>query len=1103
MSRIEKSLRTFAKHGLRLVAPLVVMTSSVLSVAMTSSVASAATLNGLTIGINAVSPDYTPSGFTGNIFNYNTTTDNGRFTIEVQAHTPGNALPGGYVSVWDYYNGTRTLVCTIGSDYRYDWTGVIYGADPYRYYKCNVNNPAPTNATTGAHHYYAQFTDPCGNSCQSYYSNDQTYTDAIGYVLQSTFPWTAVDNSQYYGCNSSSCSYYGQSLKVYGYLTSQLTVPTGTINILLNGQAVSDGNGGTLCQGLTLSDYSNAVEWDYTGGAYCTIPYTDLPASGTHYEFSVQYVEDNTQAAGSMGDALHVVNDNISYTANESVNGGNYNVGPWWQYVVKYPVVVTGNDQTHAYGWYGQDNYNFTISNDYNNFQTAADNSTVLGPLFTNSSDFPNFSSLVTGDANYSAPSCTSPYGYFDYAHPRTWGINCTGGSASDFTFATHNSGTLTITKAATNVPVSGAPYAISPTGYNYWTTIPGGAYNCYNNYSNAKFCVDNAFINWGTNTNDAPYQQYYGVGAYNFSDLFRLGNQGWPASSGQDVTYYAFVAGTSSSPSGTVAFYSNGQLIYGCSAQPLFGAGYYGYGYSGYWNDANSTGFSVAECTVSNPAVNTVGNTITARYSGDTDYLTSSTGNPLNQKIFPAATVTLTSSQNPALSETALNGNTVTYTASVLGTVVDPYGNVLAPTGTVTFYLNHIEIPGCVGLSLSNTNNSGEATATCQQAVALLAYGAQANAISVSYSGDWQYVTAQTSSPLYQVIVDYLPQAPIVVTNSSTLHLSDYLLVAYTGGSGTGAVTISVANGTATGCNYDAGSNKVTASTTGTCVLTVAKASDALYASTSTDFTINVVKGTQSTLRVVNQSTNYGTTILVSTSGGSGSGSVTLSVANGTASGCVLNGTILSATSAGTCLVTATKAGDATYASATSAAQALTFSPLTQSAITLATTSTGINARNLQLAINGGSGTGAVSYYLVQGGTATGCSLSNGILSWSSAGTCIVSVSKAADSIYSSAQAGPFTVTITPAAVVPVNQATLTVTASKTTTTKGASVTLTARGGSGTGAVSYVKVSGTCSLTGRTLKNTRAGVCTVKATKAASTGYNAATSAVIRVTFR
>jgi hypothetical protein len=76
-----------------------------------------------------------------------------------------------------------------------------------------------------------------------------------------------------------------------------------------------------------------------------------------------------------------------------------------------------------------------------------------------------------------------------------------------------------------------------------------------------------------------------------------------------------------------------------------------------------------------------------------------------------------------------------------------------------------------------------------------------------------------------------------------------------------------------------------------------------------------------QAALTLTSLKGTVGSPLPLATSGGSGTGAVTYTVTNGTASGCSVSGSSLSATSAGTCIVTATKAGDSTYVSASSVA--------------------------------------------------------------------------------------------------------------------------------------------------------------------------------------
>ncbi len=86
-----------------------------------------------------------------------------------------------------------------------------------------------------------------------------------------------------------------------------------------------------------------------------------------------------------------------------------------------------------------------------------------------------------------------------------------------------------------------------------------------------------------------------------------------------------------------------------------------------------------------------------------------------------------------------------------------------------------------------------------------------------------------------------------------------------------------------------------------------------------------------QTSLTLTSTHGKVGTALKLATSGGSGGGGVTYTVTDGSAKGCSIAGSSLKATSAGTCDVTATKAGDSTYLSistTTSVAMALPAKP-------------------------------------------------------------------------------------------------------------------------------------------------------------------------------
>lgn len=168
-----------------------------------------------------------------------------------------------------------------------------------------------------------------------------------------------------------------------------------------------------------------------------------------------------------------------------------------------------------------------------------------------------------------------------------------------------------------------------------------------------------------------------------------------------------------------------------------------------------------------------------------------------------------------------------------------------------------------------------------------------------------------------------------------------------------------------------------------------------------------------QATLSAVSTSSSItvsGSSTL-STTGGSGSGNVTYSLVSGP---CTLSGATLTGTGAGSCVVTATKAADSTYASATSSQLSVGVSLAAQTILVVATTTSSINVNGTTtLSTTGGSGTGAVSYSLISGP----CTLSSATLTGTGVGSCIVTATKAADSTYSSATSSQLTVTITASA--------------------------------------------------------------------------------------
>jgi autotransporter-associated beta strand protein len=196
------------------------------------------------------------------------------------------------------------------------------------------------------------------------------------------------------------------------------------------------------------------------------------------------------------------------------------------------------------------------------------------------------------------------------------------------------------------------------------------------------------------------------------------------PSSTGQTVTFTATVTASApgtGTPTGTVTF-SEGTTMLGTGT--LDGNGH-------------------ATFSTSSLALGT--HTITAVYSGDTNF-TTSTSQPFTQTVLPPSTTTLVSSLNPSV-----YGQAVTFTATV-APVAPATGT---PTGTVMF------LDGTTVLGTGTLSN-GVASFTTSTLTAGL------HSITASYSGDTMFGPS-TSAVLSQMV----NQASTTTTLSSSANPS------------------------------------------------------------------------------------------------------------------------------------------------------------------------------------------------------------------------------------------------------------------------------------------------------------------------------------------
>lgn len=160
------------------------------------------------------------------------------------------------------------------------------------------------------------------------------------------------------------------------------------------------------------------------------------------------------------------------------------------------------------------------------------------------------------------------------------------------------------------------------------------------------------------------------------------------------------------------------------------------------------------------------------------------------------------------------------------------------------------------------------------------------------------------------------------------------------------------------------------------------------------------------------------------------------------------------------------------------------------QAALTvLANPSTLVFDATSALSVNGGSGTGSVSFAVTSG--ADVCEVNATTLTAIGVGTCTVAATKAADENFNAATA-MVDVTVTRA-----NQALLTVVATPSSIPLTRTAALSTNGGSGSGAVSFDVTEGAanCSIDDSMLTGSAVGTCTVTATKAADLHYHQTTA--------
>jgi hypothetical protein len=365
----------------------------------------------------------------------------------------------------------------------------------------------------------------------------------------------------------------------------------------------------------------------------------------------------------------------------------------------------------------------------------------------------------------------------------------------------------------------------------------------------------------------------------------------------------------------------------------------------------------------------------------------------------------------------------------------------------------------------------------------ALTATAAGSCVVSADQAGDGRYAAAPRV--VVTVAVDKAPQTIAFAPLSDKLATDAPFALAASGGGSPSPVTFAT---TSPACVVVGAG--VTLHGSGSCAITASQAGNANYAAAApVTRTFNVALAPQmiSFPQPAGFSWSGGQATIAATA--SSSLVVTFAVVSGP---CSLAASTLTATGAGSCVLSADQRGDVRYAAApqarvtvvvAKAAQAITFAPLPGKAATDAP---------FKLTATGG----ASGLPLVFATSSTACSLAGATLTLLRAGPCLVTVTEDgnADYLAATAVAQSFEVALAPQAITFPRPAGF--------SWAGGSATLAATASSGL-AVVYSVVSGPCSLTGATLTATAAGACVVAADQGGDVRYSAAVQSAATVQVR
>lgn len=385
----------------------------------------------------------------------------------------------------------------------------------------------------------------------------------------------------------------------------------------------------------------------------------------------------------------------------------------------------------------------------------------------------------------------------------------------------------------------------------------------------------------------------------------------------------------------------------------------------------------SVSGSTLSSSAAGSC--VITATKAQDANYLAQTATSTFEIAFANQAAVSITSAT------TVVYGSTLTLTASGgAGTGAFEFAKVSGPCSISGTTLSTTAVGNCIFQARKQADSGYNASAWTSNFTVTITPKPLSLAVTVDPSSR-QYNTSRTVTlaPTSASNLTGIINNDVVSTDDSKLSAQ----VSTADVATNKVVTVTVAQGFLTGANAG---NYQLPTVSGTPVITITRTAQAAITVTSALTTV------------------FGQNISLSATGGSGTGALTFATTGGP---CTVASSIMTPTSAGSCVVVATRAEDTNYLAQTQT-ETISIAAATQSTVTVTSATSVEYGSTLTLTASGGTGTGAYSFAKVSGA----CDVVGTTLIPLSAGECVIHARKAGDASYAtSAWSADVTITLTP----------------------------------------------------------------------------------------